>query len=167
MLAVVSDSSPLIYLTRLGRLPLLRALHDTVIVPQGVWHEVAVGGEGLPESTALRAAVSEGWIQVKLPAQPAIELGEAAERLGRADIEAVLLAKQLGAVLLTDDSEARELAESISVRVSGTVGLLVRAKREQQIDRLKPLLDYLRTETNFRMSERLYVMALHEGGESA
>jgi len=41
MLAVVSDSSPLIYLTRLGQMALLRVLHDSVLVPQAVWDEVS------------------------------------------------------------------------------------------------------------------------------
>jgi predicted nucleic acid-binding protein len=44
MLAVVSDSSPLIYLTRLDQMPLLQRLHERVIVPQAVWQEVAIGG---------------------------------------------------------------------------------------------------------------------------
>lgn len=166
MLAVVSDSSPLIYLTRLGRLSLLRELHDSVFVPQAVWDEVAVGGEGLPECAGLREAVAAGWVRVKLPREKPSALGEGAKDLGRADVEAILLARELGAVLLTDDAEVRELAERVAVKVSGTVGLLVRAKREGMLDYLTPVLNQLRTQTNFRMSQKLYQGALRDGGEA-
>lgn len=165
MLAVVSDSSPLIYLTRLGRLPLLRECFDRSFVPLAVWDEVAVRGWGLPESVALREAVAEGWIQVRRPGGNAADLGKAAESLGRADAEAVLLARELGALLLTDDAEVREAAASVALRVTGTVGLLLRAKRERKIGQLKPLLELLRARTNFRMSDTLYQTVLREAGE--
>ena len=120
MLAVVSDSSPLIYLTRLELLPLLGRLHDKVIIPQAVWQEVVVGGQGLPESANLRRAVSDGWIEVQAPQASASSLGADSIKLGRGEVEAILLAKEL---------------------------------------------DRLRTQTNFRISEKLYREALREGGE--
>jgi len=166
MLVVVSDSSRLISLTRLGRWSLLRELHDSVFIPQAVWDEVAVGGAGLPESTALREAVRVGWVQVKRPVTAGAPLGEAAEQLGRADGEGILLARELDALLPTDDAEVRVLAESVAVKVSGTVGLLVRAKRDGKIERLRPLLDQLRAQTNFHMSEKLYQTALSDSDEA-
>ena len=165
MLVVVSDSSPIIYLTRLESLPLLRALHEVVIVPQAVWQEVAIGGQGLPEADNIRRAVNEGWIHVKTPSASAAFLGPDAAALGLGEIEAILLAKELSAILLTDDSDGRAVAEHHGVKVTGTVGLLIRAKREGHISNLKLMLDRLRTETNFRISEGLYQEALTEGGE--
>jgi hypothetical protein len=167
MLAVVSDSSPLIYLTRLAQFGLLRQLHDRVLIPQAVWDEVAVGGQGLPESENLRHAVAAGWIQVKSPTVSLPKLSPQAAALGRGELEAIALAKELGALLLTDDSDGREVAESIGVKVSGTVGLLIRARAEGHITRVRPFLDKLRAETNFRMSESLYRQALAESGELA
>ena len=165
MLVVVSDSSPIIYLTRLGLLPLLPKLHESVVVPQAVWDEVAVGGKGRPESDNLKRAVSDGWIHIKTPSASAASLGAGASQLGRGEVEAILLARELQAILLTDDSDGRALAEQLGVKVTGTVGILIRAKTERHITAVKPLLDRLRTETNFRMSERLYQEALTEGGE--
>ena len=165
MLAVVSDSSPLIYLTRLGQFHLLRCLHDAVIVPQAVWQEVAVGGQGLTESGALRTGVAEGWIQVKTPHALPATLGAAGAHLGRGDVEAILLAQEWNAILLTDDAEARDLAESVAIKVTGTVGLLIRAKSEGHVTSLKMLLDRLRTNTNFRISDSLCQHALGAGGE--
>jgi hypothetical protein len=165
MLAVVSDSSPLIYLTRLRQFPLLQLLHDAVYVPQAVWQEVAVRGQGYPEAAALRGAVTDGWIHVKQPSLTALSLGPDAYQLGQADIDSILLARELNAILLTDDTEARQLAERVAVKVSGTVGLLIRAKTTGHIQQLRVLLDELRSNTNFRMSERLYTSALQAVGE--
>jgi len=165
MLAVVSDSSPLIYLSRLGLIALLHQLHEQVIVPQAVWEEVAIGGTGLPESENLKRAVSEGWILVRTPGLSQEVLGPAANQLGRGEVEAILLAKQLQALLLTDDSDGRALAQSIGLQVSGTVGVLIRAKAQGHVQQLMPLLDRLRRETNFRISEELYAKALQAAGE--
>jgi predicted nucleic acid-binding protein len=166
MLAVVSDSSPLIYLSRLGLITLLRELHEQVIVPRAVWEEVAVGGTGWPESENLKRAVSEGWILVRTPGLSQEVLGPAANQLGRGEVEAILLAKQLQAMLLTDDSDGRAVAESIGLKVSGTVGVLIRAKAQCHVQQLKPLLDRLRRETNFRISEELIAAALEAAGEA-
>jgi uncharacterized protein len=165
MLAVVSDSSPLIYLTRLDLIPLLRRLHEQVIVPQAVWEEIAIQGAGLPESEMLRHASGEGWIVVRTPELSPASLGAAADQLGRGEVQAILLAKQLQALLLTDDLDGRMMAESLGLRVSGTLGLLIRAKGEGYVQQLKPLLDRLRQETNFRVSETLYAKALQAAGE--
>lgn len=165
MLAVVSDSSPLIYLARLGRFSLLRELHDAVFIPPAVWQEVAIRGEKWPESVELKTGVSRGWIQIRAPSAQHAPQAVRAKDLSRADIESILLARELQAVLLTDDAEAREAAEALSVKVSGTVALLMRARVEGKIDRLQPVLDQLRTETNFRMTEAVYLRALREVGE--
>src|SRR5215213_5077672 len=102
MLAVVSDSSPLIYLSRLGLFPLLRQLHDTVMVPPAVWVEITVGGIGREEERNVRQAASDGWLQVKSPAASLSEISSR-NHLGLGEVEAIILAKELGAVLLTDD----------------------------------------------------------------
>ena len=164
MLAVVSDSSPLIYFTRLGIFPALRQLHERVLVPPAVWQEITVGGAGREEEQNVRRAAAEGWIQVQAPAVQHAEL-KARTDLGRGEIEAILLARQLQAVLLTDDAAARETARNFSVLVTGTVGLLVRLKSEGHVASIQPLLDALRR-TNFRMSETLYRNALSQAHEN-
>ena len=57
MLAVVSDSSPLVYLTRLNRFYLLRQLFNGVFIPDAVWREVALEGAAKPEGANVRQAV--------------------------------------------------------------------------------------------------------------
>jgi len=164
MQAVVSDTSPLIYLTRLGLFSPLRTLYDRVIVPAAVWQEITVGGKGLPESENLQLAVTQGWIECKAPSSSQTIL-PSSSRLGQGEIEAILLATELRAVLLNGDSDARATAEHLGVTVSETLGILSRAKREGHLTNLKSLLDRLLAETNFHMGEALYRKVLEGVGE--
>src|SRR5439155_26565660 len=68
---VVSDSSPLILYSRIGRLDLLGRLFDEVIVPPAVQREV-VDSVGRPGSADVDAA---RWIRVQALARPAAEWG--------------------------------------------------------------------------------------------
>jgi predicted nucleic acid-binding protein len=167
MLAVVADSSPLIYLTRLNLFAVLRKLHEQVLVPHAVWNEVAVLGKGYPEAANLESAVREKWIKVETCSGEPTSLGHNAERLQRGEIEAILLARERKGLLLTDDSDGREVAEACGLLVSGTIGILTRAKRENYLPQIKPLLEQLRKQTNFRMSETLYCLALSQAGETS
>ncbi len=59
---VVADASPLIYLSALGRLDLLRVLYVRVLVPRTVFDEVVVVGQGEVGSGEVTAAT---WIEVR------------------------------------------------------------------------------------------------------
>ena len=58
---VVSNSSPLIALSRIGRLEILAAFYQRILVPAEVHHEVTVDGSGLPGAEEVRKAV---WIEM-------------------------------------------------------------------------------------------------------
>ena len=53
---VVSNSSPLIALARIGRLKLLASLYKRILIPVEVHHEVTVGGHGPPGAEEVRKA---------------------------------------------------------------------------------------------------------------
>lgn len=64
--AVISDTGPLSYLHRLGRIELLRCLYGRIIVPPAVVTELGAGhrlGKDLPDVAAL------SWIEVRVPAR--------------------------------------------------------------------------------------------------
>ncbi len=62
-LNVVTNAGPLIYLSLLGRLDLLRELFGSVSVPDAVYQEVVVEGKGRPGASETHAAVESGWLQ--------------------------------------------------------------------------------------------------------
>ena len=89
---VVSNSSPLINLARIGRLTLLRELFGVLIVPDAVWQEVVVEGAGQPGADEVRSAE---WIQRQ--AVMNTQLVQALQQdLDAGEAEAIALSLELG-----------------------------------------------------------------------
>jgi predicted nucleic acid-binding protein len=137
----VSDSSPIIFLAAIGRLELLRELYQEVVVPPAVWREVVVEGIGRRGSADVAAA---GWI-VREPLPPGDGRRLPLASLDPGEREAILLAfaKPRTVPILLDDLQARTVAEQIGLRVTGTVGVLLLAKRLGLVPSVRPLLDQL------------------------
>ena len=66
--------------------------------------------------------------------------------------------------VILDDWKARKLAERLGLSVTGTLGVIIRAKNTGLIQSIKPYLERIR-ETNFRISEELEQIALKEANE--
>ena len=158
---VVSNSSPLIHLSQIGRLYLLREFFKEILIPQAVYHEVVVEGEERPGS---REVKESPWIRV-------MEIRDKRLKnilelvLDRGEAEAITLALEVDAdLVLLDDREARLQAKRLGLRVTGTIGILLRAKRLGLIESLKDELDKLK-ETGFRVSKSLEEKILRMAGE--
>jgi predicted nucleic acid-binding protein len=100
-------------------------------------------GEGLPD-----------WIIVNQVqnAQMTTALKEQVD-LGEASIIALALENEDHLVII-DDNKGRKLAERLSLNYTGTLGILVKAKKEGMIPLLKPILEKIE-ETDLRLSEKL------------
>ena len=125
---VVSDSSPLITLAKIGRLELLPRLYQTITITPEVYAEVVVSGAGLAGSSQIAAAQ---WIDVT-PVRKGANLAAAQQRfgLGTGELSAIVLCQELKAdVVLIDDSKARKVAQEEGLRVLGCVGVLEDAFR--------------------------------------
>jgi len=128
---IVSDASPLISLSRVGRLELLRILHGTAAVPPAVHREVVTEGKrrGRPDALAVEAAVGK-WIEVR-PVPPRFARSAAAlrteGRLGRGEAESIALAVALRAPLLMDDRAAVAVARRHGVATTWSTSLVLEA----------------------------------------
>lgn len=119
---IVSDSSPLITLSKIGSIHLLASLYGTVHVTPEVYAEVAVTGAGLSGASDIAKAE---WIRVKASEDDAQITADDKIILGAGDISTVLLAKQLNAdAVLMDDRKARALAVKHGITPLGCVGIL-------------------------------------------
>ena len=165
MAVVVSDTSLLIHLSGLGHLALLRALYQQVLIPSAVWRETVEEGRGRAGEVEVREAVRSGWVEVRPVANgPLVQLLK--EGLDDGEAEAIALALEATAdLVLLDETQAREKAALMGLPLTGTIGVLIRAKREGLVETLRPLLDQLRQES-FWISESLYRRALEAVGEN-
>lgn len=120
MTLVVSDTSPLSLLVRVGHPDVLPALYHRVVIPPAVAAELAHPKS--PPAVRAFAAATPPWLAVLPPTTPLslphLDPGEAA---------AISLAAELGAALLIDERDGRQEAQARGLAVIGAVGVLERA----------------------------------------
>jgi predicted nucleic acid-binding protein len=146
--AVVVDSTCLIGLERIGRLDLLPALFDPILIPPEVAQEFGT---------------SLSWLSIEAPANLAL-LSALKMLVDDGEAAAIALARERGYKIVLDDRQARLVGRNIGLTIIGTVGILVKAKRSGIILSLKPLLDDLET-NGFYLSHALKEEALQLVGE--
>lgn len=160
-LIVVSDTTPLSELAKIGRLDLLRDVYGRVIIPQEVFDEATAWNH-----PAVNAITSANWIEVRTVSnhQSVITL-HTSTSLGMGECAAIFLAEELNATrLLMDDLAARREAQARNLPVIGTVGVLLVAKSRGIIPAVKDVLDDLIAH-GARIGQKLYRDALSIAGE--
>lgn len=146
----VTNTTCLIGLERIGQLDLLPQVFPIVFAPLAVQTEV-------------RIAVS--WLTVQAVQNPAV-VATLMTQMDVGEAEVLALAMELGdVVVILDDKKARRVAEKIGLRVIGTVGMLLRAKRKGVIAEVKPLLTALE-QADFRIADALRQNALRLAEEA-
>lgn len=147
---IISDTSCLIILNKIGELDLLRRLYNTVTITHDILLEY---GEQLPDWIEVQQAKDQ-YRQQLLEMQ--IDKGEAS---------AIALAlESADNIVILDDWKARKLAERLGLSVTGTLGVIIKARNTGLIPSIKPYLEKIR-ETNFRISDELEQIALKEANE--
>jgi len=157
---VVSDTSPILSLTLIGQLDLLREIYGSIVIPEAVRQELMV-----TDHSGTQEVAQADWI-ITRPINPDVILKLLQREVDRGEAEAIGLAVQLKAdVLLIDERKARQLAQYLELNVVGLLDVLHEAKQRQLIPLIKPVLDDLLTHARFRLSRKLYQRALHAAGE--
>jgi uncharacterized protein len=93
-------------------------------------------------------------------------VAELRTRVNIGEAEAIALAVEVGASrLLIDERLGRQTAKDLGLKITGILGILLLAKRQNLIEAVKPIMDDLISQANFRISSQLYVDVLNEAGE--
>lgn len=157
---VIADSSALVALSICETLPLLEPLLGQICVPQSVYNEVCI--QGKPESEALKKYLQG---RVKTVHQDDYFISNTAN-LGSGEIEAIALYMNLSADLLViDDARAKRAAYANGLEVMGSIGILLLAKEQGLIKKIKPMLDLLNT-SDIRLSSNVIEKALELANEN-
>jgi uncharacterized protein len=134
---IIADSSALISLASCKKLSLLDKLFADVKVPQAVFDEVTQKEKS--QSEILRDYLKGKVVDIDLT-NLVLDFGE----LGRGELEAMALFKQINAdLLLLDDKKARKIALLNKIPIVGSFGILLSGKKKGLIKSVKPLIDEL------------------------
>jgi predicted nucleic acid-binding protein len=160
MPSVIADTSPLQYLHQIGSLGLLADVFQRVIVPDGVAQEIQRGtlqGVDLPTLGQLP------WVTIQTTPAPADSRIPA--KLGHGEREVLCWALQTqNALVLLDDDEARKQAKALGIRFTGTLGVLIKARRAGRVPAVLPLLNQLQ-QAGFFLDATVRAQVLASMGE--
>ena len=158
---VICDVSPIQYLHQTGLLDLLRLRYGGITIPLAVAAELREGtlrGVDLPAIDAL------DWIRIRQPAGRLL-LPIVAD-LGAGEREVLALGTETpDSVVILDDALARRYARMLKLTLTGTLGVLLKAKEAGRLPALAPVLDRLE-HLRFRIDPETRHAVLRLAGEA-
>lgn len=138
MLKVVSNTTPIISLLKIGKLDILRKVYGKIIVPKAVYNEINAGKN---KSYFIDLSSLE-WIEIK-----EIENKKSLHfflDLDAGEAEVIVLASELDAdLVIIDETLGRKFAKNNELKVTGTIGVLLKAKELGIVDNITSLIDLL------------------------
>lgn len=146
---IVSDASCLILFNKIGSLDLLHQLFGQIFITDIVAEEF---GRSIPE-----------WIVVR-PTKSIMQKG-LLNTLDAGEASAITLATELkDSLLIIDESKGRKIAREMGLLVTGSLGLIITAKRKGHISSVKEFIKIIE-KTNFRLSPSIIQSVLQKAGE--
>ena len=148
---VIADTSCLIILSKVDELNLLKAIYSRIIITPEIASEF---NQKIPN-----------WIEIietkdkklQLLFEDSLDLGEST---------ALTLAFEIdNSLLILDDLKARKIAAKLGIKVTGTIGIIVKAKLRGYIPSAKYILEKI-LNTDFRINAKIIEQAIKQAGES-
>lgn len=147
---VISDTSCLIALERIGQLNLLHRLFSSIHTTNRVAEEF---GKPLPE-----------WVII-LTVKNLEKQNELEQIVDSGEATAIALALEMeNCLLIIDEKKGRALAQKLNLQIAGTLQILLISKQRGIIPRVKDLLEQLEIH-NFRFSPRIKEDLLRKANE--
>lgn len=158
---IVLNSSPLIFLAKLGYLNQFIESSDTFYIPQSVADEIEAKSD--PASRTVQTLINSGSLQVRASSLTTL-VNSLNQRLGKGESEAIALGIELNAdCVLLDDSTARREARRLGLAIKGTLAVIKRLNKDNKIsiESLDALYQQL-MEIEFRVKRSLFEQIFSE-----
>jgi uncharacterized protein len=120
---------------------LLKTVFTEVRIPPAVHRELLA--KAGPEAQLLDEALGQ-YLHVTPVPPPSAEVETAIRSLEAGEAQAIALAYSLRITLLIDEWLGRRAAQTLSIKITGIAGVLLRAKEVGAIPRVRPLLEEIR-----------------------
>ena len=159
---VVSNSTPLIYLAKIGRLYLFEKIFDSVLIPAKVYSEVVVSGK---EKDYHNAYLVEEFVEKGFIVKKEVKMKKLKNMpIGRGEAETIELAVREGIKdVLIDEAKARRIARMYNLRPKGTLWVLINAfkddlfSKEELMNNIEELI-----KTGYRIREDILIGVYRE-----
>jgi len=127
----VVDAGPLIHLAEIGRLPIVN-LFENLFLPDAVWHEAVRHKPTIDTELSMLGNIRRQAVHQESLSHFVMENN--LESLHAGEKECLYLCKSLSVpIILTDDLAARETAKRLGIVAVGSVGIVIKAYRLNQI----------------------------------
>jgi predicted nucleic acid-binding protein len=159
---IVSNTTPISNFLHLGQMEILKTIFKELHVPMAVHSEIKAYFSG---DNQWQKCLDEDFIIItELQTSPKIQ--ELLIHLHIGEAEALCLCIENNAQLcLLDDKDARIIARLNNIPVSGTLGVLIKAKKMGVIESVKELMDRLRTDHHYWVNDAMYNKVLSLSNE--
>lgn len=156
MRKVIVNTTPLIALCHVGQLNLLKKMYGEIMIPHAVYRELSEKQESVCKK---QVDASLDWIHVEeIENQMAKSMFKT--QLHDGEVEVMILAKERDAdIVIIDDANAKKHAKYLKLPVTGTLGVLIKAKKQGYISELKPIIQEM-VNKNIYISEKLMQLCL-------
>lgn len=134
----VSNSSPLIHLSRLGKLGYARSAFSSLMIPPAVRRETIESGKsgGYPDALNLERLERDGWLRTTQLSDSSEELAmQLSEVVGMGEAQAIALAAEKKERLFMDDLKGRRTAEFYRIETVTTLGIILELLAHKAISR--------------------------------
>lgn len=158
---VVVNSTPLIALSNIGRLDLLERVYGRIVIPEAVYDEITEKDDSACRLIRQRP----DWIEiVRISDRSQKQMYRA--KLHDGEVEVMILAQEppVADLVIIDDNAAKKTAKFLGLHVTGTLGVLLKAKRMGLVDSIIPIIDEL-CGNGFYVDDAVKMMALRQAGE--
>jgi len=137
---IIIDTSSLIALERINLLQILCKIYKEVVIPESVIKEFG--------------NLSLSCLSIRKVESNLLKLLITDLNLGKGEADVIALASQTGLKIIIDDLKARKVAENMGLKLTGTIGVLLKAERLGLIASAQEKVRELR-EKGFYVSEQL------------
>lgn len=132
---IISNTTPIITLLSISKLNILKEIYGEIIVPYGVFEEIEQG----VHKNFYRNLSKVDWIKIKsITNKNSLKY---VHELDKGEAEVIILANEISAdLVIIDEKLGREYAKHFGLKLTETIGILLKAKELKLINNIKSLL---------------------------